>query len=202
MKATAVFLALCAAHLAMCAPIAEFYPAHAVDTSGRDPKDPVTPTAWLPIGRGDKQHPVGDEHSPRSQPRLSPIGLLPSLSKHRTPKKDRQESPEMRALRLYYPGHHEDDDILELLDVDVVGPHQPGLPCHGGHRSHERNDMLIVYLAGAFMLVVVGIEAFGTILRRERAIKLEETSQPPPASISIRADAGDELGMMDEKRGV
>lgn len=72
----------------------------------------------------------------------------------------------MHALRLYYPGHREDDNILELLDVDVVGPHQPGSPCQEGHRSRERNDMLIVYLAGAFMLVVVAIEACGTVLRR------------------------------------
>jgi len=40
------------------------------------------------------------------------------------------------------------------------------MPYHHGQLAHDRNDMLIVYLAAAFMIVVVVMEAWGGAFRR------------------------------------
>jgi hypothetical protein len=74
------------------------------------------------------------------------------------------------------------------------------MPCHHGQLAQDRNDMLIVYLAAAFMIVVVVMEAWGGAFRRQGAIRLDETTSRPPAS--VRADAEDYDRLLDEKRSV
>ncbi len=85
------------------------------------------------------------------------VDVLPPLSKHRTP----------GGAPWPHPNHHEHDHVFEPLDVtSITPPAHPGMPCHHSRSSRERNDMLVVFLAIAFMVVVVVMETWGSIFRR------------------------------------
>jgi hypothetical protein len=62
----------------------------------------------------------------------------------------------------------DDDDSWELVDI-IIGPPSsapPSIPRHHGRFSRERNDILVVFLAVAFVVVVVVMEFWGSIFRR------------------------------------
>jgi hypothetical protein len=158
MKPITFCLALSAAPFAICAPI----PRHLVEKgdgiSGRKHDDAALPKAWLIDDDQDDNQ--GNDIAPDRQSSLmlprpdtpQPSPVYP-LSRHRIPNGEKQRDPESDLMRLLY-------------QVDVAGPPQPGMPCDQGQPSHDRNDMLIVYLAAVFMVVVVAIEAWSGAFRR------------------------------------
>jgi hypothetical protein len=171
MKASSLYFALSAAQLAICAPMAAVATErqnHAPDTVDSAATTRKTWTTYL-----DENEAAGrDRHDPRGRPEpLAPAHgeLLPPLSKHRTHEsvssRPGQEPHKVDALHVPYPRPN-DDAVPELLDLDATSPPRPGMPCHHARPSGERNDMLVVFLAVAFMVMVVVMETWGSIFRR------------------------------------
>ncbi len=69
-------------------------------------------------------------------------------------------------MRPAAPPNSDDEDDTEMLDRTYATPPQPGIPCPHSRPSRERNDMLVVFLAMAFMLAVVVMETWGSIFKR------------------------------------
>lgn len=192
MKASSLYLALGVAQLATCAPavvrVGDISDAirssslHQHTGPGQGPDQGGAPVVVV----------VVEPPPPHRLILTRPLhdALLPPLSKHRTPPPP--------------PGAGVGGSPYPSIDGNVVTPPQLGMPCHGAGSSHERNDMLVVFLAVAFMAMVVVMETWGSISRRRRqgAIRLEETTkqqqQPPP--ISIQAMSDNQSGIGDEKR--
>lgn len=200
MKPVTLCLALGAAQLATCAPV----PGHAMsrgeEVSGRE-HDATPFKSWI-VDNDQDDSPAPNGQSRRMQPRpeIRQLSLLRPLSRHRIPNGERQRRPRHDDMRWPHHDHHDhhEHDHFGPLDVNNAGPPQPGMPYHHGQLAQDRNDMLIVYLAAAFMIVVVVMEAWGGAFRRQGAIRLDETTSRPPAS--VRADADEYDRSLDEKR--
>jgi hypothetical protein len=52
------------------------------------------------------------------------------------------------------------------MEIAIAIPSRTGTPCHYARLSRERNDVLVVFLAVAFLLVVLTVETWGSICRR------------------------------------
>ncbi|KAH6628490.1 hypothetical protein F5144DRAFT_310313 [Chaetomium tenue] len=202
MKPITLCLALSAAQFAICAPV----PRHSMDRgdriSGRE-HDATPSSAWLVDNdhQGDGPAPNGQNPQMLPRPKTHQLSLLRPLARHRIPNGERHRDPENDVTRL--PHHIQDEhehDHFGPPDLDSVGPPQLDMPYYQGPTSHDRNDMLIVYLAAAFMVVVVVMEAWGGASRRQGSIRLDESSSWPPAS--LRADANNHDRSLDEKRSV
>ncbi|KAK4453478.1 hypothetical protein QBC34DRAFT_207668 [Podospora aff. communis PSN243] len=94
------------------------------------------------------------------------------------------------------------------MEIAIAIPSRMGTPCHYARLSRERNDVLVVFLAVAFLLVVLTVETWETIcssvrkvFSRRGAIRLEDEEDvviavrqplsiqasedlPPPAALS------------------
>ena len=168
MKPVTLCLALGAAQLATCAPV----PGHAMsrgeEVSGRE-HDATPFKSWI-VDNDQDDSPAPNGQSRRMQPRpeIRQLSLLRSLSRHRIPNGERQRRPRHDDMRWPHHDHHDhhEHDHFGPLDVNNAGPPQPGMPYHHGQLAQDRNDMLIVYLAAAFMIVVVVMEAWGGAFRR------------------------------------
>ncbi|KAK3336167.1 hypothetical protein B0T19DRAFT_436965 [Cercophora scortea] len=128
-------------------------------------------------------------------------GYLLSLSKHR--KSEFRPDPASMSKWQDGNGHGDAEDSLSIaeMDVTVAIPTTQRLggvpPCHPYARlSREHNDMLVILLVAAFLLVVVAVETWGSLSRsmrrafpRQGAIRLgddEDVSRGaklPPLSI-------------------
>ncbi|KAH6855054.1 hypothetical protein B0I37DRAFT_350288 [Chaetomium sp. MPI-CAGE-AT-0009] len=180
MKPITFYLAVSAAPFAICASI----PRHLEkgdEISGRKHDDATPPKAWLIDDNQDDNQ--GNDIAPDRQSSLmlprpdtpQPSPVYP-LSRHRIPNGEKERDPDSDLMRLLY-------------QADVAG--------HQDQPSHDRNNMLIVYLAAAFMVVVVAMEAWGSAFRRQGAIRLDETTSL--LSASVRANADDQDRSLDEK---
>lgn len=205
MKPITLCLALSAAQLAISAPIPRNLMNRGDVVSSRERDATPPPKAWLVDNdQGDNQDdgpaPNGQGTRMLPRPKTYQLSLLRPLSRHRIPNEERHRGPAGDVMRLPHHLHDEDHDHFGPPDLNLAGPPQPGMPCHQDQASHDRNDMLIVYLAAAFMVVVVVMEAWAGAFRRQGAIRLDETTSRPPAS--VRADAYDRDRSLDEKRSV
>jgi len=52
------------------------------------------------------------------------------------------------------------------MEIAIAIPSRMGTPCRYARLSRDRNDVLVVFLAVAFLLAVLMIEAWGSICRR------------------------------------
>jgi hypothetical protein len=52
------------------------------------------------------------------------------------------------------------------MEIAIAIPSRMGAPCHYARLSRERNDVMVVFLAVAFLLVVLTVETWGTICSR------------------------------------
>lgn len=78
-----------------------------------------------------------------------------------------QGPPQIEIIRVRPAAPNVDDeDDAEVLDVTYATPPYPGIPCPHSRPSRERNDMLVVFLAIAFMMAVVVMETWGSIFKR------------------------------------
>ncbi|KAK4042137.1 hypothetical protein C8A01DRAFT_14212 [Parachaetomium inaequale] len=195
MKAISLCLALGVAQFAMCAPAPRNSEGQVDEASARRHDASTPPKAWLHYDNQDDE-PVPDRrHSSRlPRPKMSRPDHLPPLSRHRI---------KIDVIRVPHAANDENEnDDFELVDVDIAGPPHPGMPCHrhhchrhrhphphGGWHSHERNDMLIVYLAVAFTLGVVAMETWGSVFRRWVALtsRLQWSVQCP---VNVILDIG------------
>ncbi len=152
MKASSFCLALGVAQLAACAPI----------PNARTRADEVLGTRHGGIATtAPRVWSANLVHDPPAAPRQKEFIPSPPLSKHRTPPKAEWPQPD-------YPEQQQQqqDEAAELLDADPVAPPHLSMPCHQNRSSRERNDMLVVFLAVAFMAVVVVMETWGSIFKR------------------------------------
>ncbi|KAK0655915.1 hypothetical protein B0T16DRAFT_384706 [Cercophora newfieldiana] len=90
-------------------------------------------------------------------------------------------------------------ELFEIseMEIAIAIPSRMGTPCHYARLSRERNDMLVVFLAVAFLIVVLTVEAWGSICGRARsvfgcqgAIRLEDDEERAVAAhqpLSIQA---------------
>ena len=154
MKASSFCLALGVAQLAACAPI----------PNARSPTashaDEVLDTRHGGIATtAPRVWSINLIHDSPAAPR--PKGFIPNppLSKHRTPPKAGSPQPDHPEQQLH-------DEAAEPLDADPVAQPHLSMPCHQGRSSRERNDMLVVFLAVAFMAVVVVMETWGSIFKK------------------------------------
>jgi hypothetical protein len=198
MKASSLYFALSAAQLAICAPatVATERQNHAPDTVDNAATARRTWTTYL-----DENEAAGrDRHDPRGRPEpFYPAHgeLLPPLSKHRIhePVSSRpgQEPLDVDAIHVPPPKPNA-DDVPEPLDLDATAPARPGMPCHHARPSQERNDMLVVFLAVAFLVVVVVVETWGSLFRRwvlpgqRRSAPLSRVWEGVPEGLTIRSD--------------
>ncbi|EAQ89778.1 predicted protein [Chaetomium globosum CBS 148.51] len=167
----ALCLAFSAAQFAVCAPV----PRDSMDSRDRisDREHDATPSsAWLVDNdhQGGAPAPNGENPQMLPRPKTHQLSLLRPLARHRMPNGETHRDPENDVMRLPHHVHDEHEhghDHFGPPDLNSVGPPQPGMPCYQGQASHDRNDMLIVYLAAAFMVVVVVMEAWGGAFRRQ-----------------------------------
>ncbi|KAK0729855.1 hypothetical protein B0H67DRAFT_638426 [Lasiosphaeris hirsuta] len=85
------------------------------------------------------------------------------------------------------------DDLFDIAELDIaigIPSARLGAPCQYARLSRERNDVLVVCLAVAFLLIVLTVETWGSLcrsarrsLRKEGAIRLEEELTCEPLSI-------------------
>ncbi|KAK3693756.1 hypothetical protein B0T22DRAFT_49813 [Podospora appendiculata] len=113
-------------------------------------------------------------------------GYLLSLSKHR--KGEFRPESASRSRWRDGKGHEDAEEPLSIteMDVTVAIPTTPRLggasPCYPYARlSREHNDMLVILLVAAFLLVVVTVETWGSLSRRSHATRL-----PQPRSHQAR----------------
>ncbi|KAK3363457.1 hypothetical protein B0T25DRAFT_42162 [Lasiosphaeria hispida] len=91
------------------------------------------------------------------------------------------------------------DDVFDVTELDItigIPSTSLGVPCQYARLSRERNDVLVVCLAVAFLLVVLTVETWGSLcrsarqsLRKEGAIRLEEEATREPLSIRACSEA-------------
>ncbi|KAL2023559.1 hypothetical protein VTK56DRAFT_2167 [Thermocarpiscus australiensis] len=196
MKPSRLYLALGLAHLSRCAPLDVSDAVDGVATTPRVRPIHIPPrTAPQAVTHDISQSPVVTRPAPpHGQP---------------DPEFRRQIShPESTETSLPTPGHDPMDSLDGINDedyaseVDAMDPPfaqpsfaQPGMPCQHGRSARERNDMLVVFLAVAFMLVVVMMETWGSVFRRQGVIRLQETTAGRPVlvhSITERSIIGGE----------
>jgi len=160
MKPITLCLALGAAQLATCAPIPRYSMSRGDRLSDREP-DATSFKIWVVDNdQDDGPEPNGQSRRMQRRPKTHQLSLLRPLSKHRIPNGERHRRPENDDMRLPHHDHHHHHEH------DHFEPPQPGMPYHHGQLAQDRNDMLIVYLAAAFMIVVVVMEAWGGAFRR------------------------------------
>ncbi|KAK0668135.1 hypothetical protein QBC41DRAFT_127939 [Cercophora samala] len=130
-------------------------------------------------------------------------------------------SPQLRPLTKHRPAEKwedemdapvvtlGDEDLLEVTETDVdittfASFARPGMPCRHGRILRENNDMLIIYLATSFLLVVVMVETWGSYMRKQErgAIRLEES--PVREVCSIQSDSTPDItqDVSDEKKAL
>lgn len=162
---------------------------------------PATP---LPTINRDKfsQTPV-EITTPPSHP-IDPV-FLPRLSKHTNPKA-LPSGHEPVASDQFSRTLPEDEEVLEVSEAEIEAAlssfARPGMPCTYARQPREGDDMLIIYLAASFLLVVVTVETWGSYKRRRQgAIRLgEEGTSPQPQSVRADPEVAEEL--LDEKQDV
>ncbi len=151
MKASSWCLALGLAQLAACAPI----------PNARTRADEVLSTRHGGISTtAPRVWSINLIHDSPAAPRRKGFVPSPPLSKHRTP------PPKATWPQPYQPEQQRQDEAAEPLDAGPVTPPHLSMPCHQGRSSRERNDMLVVFLAVAFMAVVVVMETWGSIFKK------------------------------------
>ncbi|KAK4246662.1 hypothetical protein C7999DRAFT_41901 [Corynascus novoguineensis] len=173
MKATRLYLSLGIAPFAMCAPVPRL--SLGPDGEALDQTDRIVTAT------------------------MSHVGILPPLSRHRPPVSEKPADPN---IDLVFAPHsvHDETATLENAESQVVDYPGPASPYQQASPSRERNDMLIVYLAAAFMAVVVVVEMWKSFSKRQGAIRLEASASQP--AISNRATPDDEDHVQNEKRHV
>ncbi|GAB1311804.1 hypothetical protein MFIFM68171_02014 [Madurella fahalii] len=121
-------------------------------------------------------------------------GSLPPLSKHQVPTAG---STRPGPGRIIY-----DPVAIQIDDIDVLELNNEFEPSGVPHRlerpTAESNDKLIVYLALAFLLVVVVMETGKTVFRRQGVIRLEDNPAEPPTS--AQASSPPSVVIEDEKQ--
>ncbi|KAL2126628.1 hypothetical protein VTI74DRAFT_516 [Chaetomium olivicolor] len=180
MKLSSIFFALSAAPLSMCVPAGTLHLDGVSDAAPRIRSETA---------------PVLDRERQAKMPRHAYQDPYAPLSKHRIP---HGKQPTIDLIPL--PDLVDDeDDTAELVDLGYLpSSAQTGLPYHKGISSRERNDMLVVLLAIVFIVVVVAMETWGKLFRRQGAIRLDSTSSQPPVPVQMVAE--DANGIGDEKR--
>ncbi|KAK4674101.1 hypothetical protein QC763_117520 [Podospora pseudopauciseta] len=131
-------------------------------------------------------------------------------------------SPQLRPLTKHRPAAETwedemdapvvtlgDEDLLEVTETDVdittfASFARPGMPCRHGRLLRENNDMLIIYLATSFLLVVVMVETWGSCVRRQEqgTIRLEESPIREVCSIQLEAAPDVPKDVSDEKKAL
>jgi hypothetical protein len=224
MKASSLYFALGAAQVAICAPVTRSLTNHMNEAADTTHGVTTRPQVWSTL---DSQ---GDAPGRARHHSVPPHPIKGDILSLHIPDTRKQDSPDVRVIRVPHPVHDE-NDILELLGMDVTRSRQPaGVPCQG-MSSSERNNMLVVFLAVAFFVVVVIMEACGSVFRRyvlprspvlratrfprkgtnrrlisirhphrQGVIRLEEPTSQPP--LSIRATPHGQDDKRDEKRCV
>lgn len=115
-----------------------------------------------------------------------------------SPRPGRDSEPE---LPFPEPQRREDvEDMFELTDMDLaIAIPTAARPCQHARASREHNDVLVVVLAVAFLLIVLTVETWGSlsrsvrrILLKQGAIRLDEETPKEPLSIQACTDDGDD----------
>lgn len=102
-----------------------------------------------------------------------------------------------------------DEDLLEVTETDVdittfASFARPGMPCRHGRLLRENNDMLIIYLATSFLLVVVMVETWGSYVRRQEQGTIRLKESPIREVCSIQSEAAPDVpkDVSDEKKAL
>ncbi|KAK3367043.1 hypothetical protein B0T24DRAFT_379115 [Lasiosphaeria ovina] len=96
------------------------------------------------------------------------------------------------------PGPDTDDSLFTITEMEVtVGIPSQGIPCRRARLSRDRNDMLAVLLAVTFLAVVIMVETWTSVCRRQGTIRLEEDSTRQLLSAGAATD--DSMGGLGEK---
>lgn len=173
MRASSLYLALGVAPLATCAPIYRGSVNHVGDGPDAVHGGAPAPTSWMPYSYW-KDEPRPERHESSTAPSAgvshhTDDDILPPLSKHRNANarlsgqgKGPQGELKIDEIHVGRPARNEDEDVIEFI---TSRPHY-GRPRHQDQSSRERNDMLVVFLAIAFMAAVVLMETWGRIFRR------------------------------------
>ncbi|KAL2183268.1 hypothetical protein L209DRAFT_758779 [Thermothelomyces heterothallicus CBS 203.75] len=203
MKASCLCLTLGVAPLAICAPVSRFLPGpggealdHAINR--------FAPTPWFAQGsqtveKAEPQQGFNPHKLPPAKV-AQPNVLLPPLSRHRPPPPaERPEEPETDAVFVPHPAQDEPNNP-ELFESQTTENPESAIPCHQAWSPRENNDVLVVCLAAAFMLVVVVMEVWKSLFRRKGAIRLESSASP--SQVSFRDTQDDGSHAQNEKRRV
>ncbi|KAK0723956.1 hypothetical protein B0T21DRAFT_351084 [Apiosordaria backusii] len=200
MRWSGFYIALSLAHLATCAPVAVVLKERLEVVS-----DAVNGVVSVLQSRSSELSGIISEKS-QDESSQTPIEVgspqLRPLTKHRPATlwlEDEEGSPVVPLV---------DEDFLEVTETDVditlCSFARPGMPCRHGRILRENNDMLIIYLATSFLLVVVMVETWGSYVRRQEqgTIRLEES--PVREVCSVQADPTPDVAqdVSDEKKAL
>lgn len=153
MKASSLYFVLGTAQVAICAPTSR-YSAGGMDKVAGTEHGVATPPRVLSTldSQNDAPEPDWRDSAP-PHPRYRDI--LPPLSKHRIPEAGSQGAPKIDVIRVVPDPVHDENDVLGRLEAGTTGM-----------SDTERNNMLIVFLAIVFFVMVVVMETCGNVFRR------------------------------------
>lgn len=103
--------------------------------------------------------------------RQSPIkaaqpSVLPPLSRHRPPAPtEKSETSEPDAAFAPYPAH-DNSEPPDPVESQTAETPRSAIPCYQASSPCEQDDVLVVYFAAAFMLVVVVMETWRSVFGR------------------------------------
>ncbi|AEO54791.1 hypothetical protein MYCTH_2297809 [Thermothelomyces thermophilus ATCC 42464] len=202
MKASCLCLTLGVAPLAICAPVSRFLPGpggealdHAINRFAPEP--------WFAQGsqtveKAEPQQGFNPHELPPAK--VAQPNVLPPLSRHRPPPPaERPEEPETDAVFVPHPAQ-DDPNTPELFESQTTETSESAIPCHQALSPREHNDVLVVCLVAAFILVVVVMEMWKSLFRRKGAIRLESSASP--SQVSFRDTQDDGSHAQNEKRRV
>ncbi|KXX75352.1 hypothetical protein MMYC01_207658 [Madurella mycetomatis] len=180
MKASSLYIALGAAHLVTCTP---------VPIAPREQPDDVSDISSREF-----------KHKNSTNDILSSPDSIPPLSKHQVPTVGSARPSRGQIIHDPVPGQIDDiDDIDDIDAVELDNEFEPTGPLYQPEpETTERNDKLVVYLAFAFLLMVVVMETGKTIFRRQGALRLEDNPVEP--STSVRESLPQSEATEDEKQ--
>ncbi|KAK1750255.1 hypothetical protein QBC47DRAFT_365418 [Echria macrotheca] len=136
-----------------------------------------------------------------------PSEYLLSIPRGKTNGHDARGNSETMAQRRI---DAEDEDMLEISDMDISiaipTSAKPRTPCQYARLSGDRNDVLVVMLAVAFLLAVLLVESwasfrrsFGWMVSRHGPIRLEDEEKRPHQPLSIRSSEMEETEKLNDR---
>ncbi|KAK4194303.1 hypothetical protein QBC40DRAFT_35454 [Triangularia verruculosa] len=200
MRWSGIYIALGLAHLATCSPVPVVLKERLEVFS-----DAVNGVVTVLQSRSSELSSVISERSQDGSAQ-TPIEVgspqLRPLTKHRPAELWSEDDMDAPVIALG------DEDLLEVteteVDITLSTFARPGMPCRQGRIMRENNDMLIIYLATSFLLVVIMVETWGSYMRRQERgeIRLDESPVREVCSIQSDPTPTPAQDMSDEKKSL